>query len=354
MRGLLPIAFFAAACGAPQPPNPEPQPTAPVAPAPTPTQSTEAKAEGPPSAPSAAASSSAGGAREVPFDMSAAKPIAVAPAPFEAALKSPVPIVNREPPPRLVRIFDEDRNKEIPVVNPSAPWIGVPNPFVGSAFGPSEPEPGELPPGVPATWNGLHAVRAFDRGGGALILVFGKNFGSGRYVAVFDSKKRLTSLLDFEAYRVPPTVLQDLPEIANECVQWADERDGVVYVQTSHPTYAATTKGKNAYITAVDAATGAMFWRSAPLVANQDTFAIRGSYIISGYAFTGEPKNLFVLDRSTGKIVSRLPVEKFPRVIMTRDDKVVVGSINPGIGQGMWGKSTPFRVTYVYVDTSKK
>jgi outer membrane protein assembly factor BamB len=101
-------------------------------------------------------------------------------------------------------------------------------------------------------------------------------------------------------------------------LRWARLVGSTLYVSNAHRTYAASSRNRNAYLTAVDAGTGAIRWRSPALVANADSFAIVGHVIVTGYGFTAEPDYLFALDRRTGAILARLPVPSAPeRIRMT-------------------------------------
>ena len=70
---------------------------------------------------------------------------------------------------------------------------------------------------------------------------------------------------------------------------WAREANGVLYVQNAHLTYARSSYGQNAYITAIDAQTksgsgGAR--RSSP---TRRRFVVTPDYLLTGYGFTAEP-----------------------------------------------------------------
>ena len=67
----------------------------------------------------------------------------------------------------------------------------------------------------------------------------------------------------------------------------------MLYVSKSHLTYGPQTRGRNAYLTAIDLATKKTLWRSLALVANARTFVVSEDLIVAGYGFTAE------LDSST-------------------------------------------------------
>ena len=89
----------------------------------------------------------------------------------------------------------------------------------------------------------------------------------------------------------------------------------MLYVQNGHLTYAKSSYGQNAYITAIDAQTKRRLWRSKALVANAQTFAVTPDYLLTGYGFTAEPDYLYLLDRRTGRVVERLSLPSGPERI---------------------------------------
>src|SRR5207302_8860152 len=93
---------------------------------------------------------------------------------------------------------------------------------------------------------------------------------------------------------------------------------GILYVETTHLTYARSSYGQNAYITAIDLKTRTVLWRSPALVANANTFLVSGRYLITGYGFTDEPDYLYLLDRATGHVVDRLLLPNAPDTIKRR------------------------------------
>jgi hypothetical protein len=98
----------------------------------------------------------------------------------------------------------------------------------------------------------------------------------------------------------------------------------MLYVSNFHRTYARSSKGANAYLTAIDLATHRIVWRSQPLVANANNFVVVGDTIVSGYGFTAEPDYLYVVNKHTGSILQRLPVKSGPEYLVRRDDRLFV------------------------------
>jgi outer membrane protein assembly factor BamB len=123
---------------------------------------------------------------------------------------------------------------------------------------------------------------------------------------------------DFTAYTQPPN-RADFEQLV-----WAREVQRVLYVSNSHFTYASQTRGRNAYVSAIDLETRKLLWRSPALVANARTFVVSGDLLVTGYGFTAEPDFLYLLDRRTGKVLDRLAVSSAPEVIRLRGDRLHV------------------------------
>ena len=104
--------------------------------------------------------------------------------------------------------------------------------------------------------------------------------------------------------------------------RWAQARGDLLYVLHANYHYARVSKGKNAYLSAVDLNTGQVRWRSRPLVANSQNFVIRGPHLISGYGFTAEDDFIFALDRLTGAIAGQLKLSTAPNYIFAKNGQV--------------------------------
>jgi hypothetical protein len=130
--------------------------------------------------------------------------------------------------------------------------------------------------------------------------------------------------LDFKKYVWPPRNRPGEKEFVYEELVWAHEANAVLYVQNAHLTYATSSYGQNAYITAIDAQTKKRLWRSKALVANAQTFAVTPDYLVTGYGFTAEPDWLYLLDRTTGRVVERLSLPSGPEKITRSGRNFVV------------------------------
>jgi outer membrane protein assembly factor BamB len=131
-------------------------------------------------------------------------------------------------------------------------------------------------------------------------------------------------VLDFLTYCEGP-VYPGLDEsVVFQQIRWAEVHDGILYVSNAHRTYAESSRGSNAYITAIDLATYEVLWRSRPLVANAENFLVTGDTIISGYGFTDEDDFLYVLDRRTGEVMYDIEVPSSPEYLYTADGMLYV------------------------------
>jgi hypothetical protein len=130
--------------------------------------------------------------------------------------------------------------------------------------------------------------------------IYGTDGSTGRYLVAYDKAGHTLYAFDFKNYGWPPRIRPGEREFVYEQPQWAAEAGGVLYVETTHLTYARSSYGQNAYITAIDLKTKGAIWRSAPLVANAQNFVVTPHYLITGYGFTNETDYLYALDRKTG------------------------------------------------------
>jgi hypothetical protein len=182
-------------------------------------------------------------------------------------------------------------------------------------------DPGMLPPERPAppawaprSYQGGAELDAAIRQGRQVFLVYG-----GRHLLGGDAPTAaLRYAFDLTAFTRPPNLGEFEP------VTWAREVDDVLYVSNAHLTYASATRGRNAYVSAIDLMKKRTRWRSPALVANARTFVVVGDWIVAGYGFTAEPDFLYLLERSTGKVLDRLLVPSAPEIIKRRGDMLHV------------------------------
>jgi hypothetical protein len=186
--------------------------------------------------------------------------------------------------------------------------------------------------GLPDSVRGLERQRTICPGGPGFA-VYGKDGASARILVSTQGYA-----FDFKHYVWPPRIRPGEREFVYEEVEWAREAGGLLYVENTHLTYATSSYGQNAYITAIDVKTGRRAWRSPALVANAGTFLVTPKYLVTGYGFTAEDDWLYLLDRKTGRVVERLALPSGPErltksgphiVVRTYDHVLVVDLRNP-------------------------
>jgi hypothetical protein len=187
----------------------------------------------------------------------------------------------------------------------------------------SLPAPRELR-GAPESFRGLPLAGGSDQIGTTLAF-YGRDSATARIVVAVDPGTiEPRYAFDFKNYVWPPRIRPGEREFVYEQVVWAHEAGGTLYVENAHSTYASSSYGRNAYITAIDLKTKKPLWRSPALVANAGTFLVDDRYLMAGYGFTREPDYLYLLDRRTGRAVERLLLPSAPERITWRGRQIHV------------------------------
>lgn len=200
--------------------------------------------------------------------------------------------------------------------------------------------PRPLPLEIPLSYGTFPLTRAIDSPPYVVAIY------AGRIVAVFDGKDHVKALFDLASYVHPPadrvgravvgkaslttesgTETADLT-VATHTVtldmRFALASEGALYVQHANRGYAKESAGQTAYISAIDLETGTLSWRSAPLVANGNGFALVRGAVVCGYGFTAEPDFLYVLDRASGATKQKIPLRTGPEEIVSKENAVFV------------------------------
>jgi hypothetical protein len=154
--------------------------------------------------------------------------------------------------------------------------------------------------------------------------VYGKDGATGRYLVASDRAGHRLYALDFEHYARPPRIRPGERAFVYEQPVWAQEAGGLAYVENAHSTYASSSYGRNAYVTAISLDTRRVAWRSPALVANAKNFLVTKDYLITGYGFTAEPDYLYLTALTTGKVVDRLRLPTAPETITRRGSLIRV------------------------------
>ncbi len=183
-------------------------------------------------------------------------------------------------------------------------------------------DPANLPGVLPKSFRGLPLYQALF-GKGHTLLLYGKDGAGARFVVAMEDKTGAFSwAFDFASFLSAPGVPEE--DLTEQRVTWAAEEGGVLYVSNGHHTYASSSQGKNAYLTAIDVKAATVLWRSRPLVANANNFVVLDRGIVTGYGFTREPDFLYLLDKKTGAVVAQAKVKSGPEYIVARGGTLYV------------------------------
>lgn len=179
--------------------------------------------------------------------------------------------------------------------------------------------------GVPLSIEGARLARRL-RHEDHEILLYDAPEQRGRYLLVLRADKRFGPF-DFSSYRDAPNA----PEAFTEAeTLWAQAREGVLFVSHAHLTYAKSSAGQNAYLSALSLEDGQLLWRSQPLVANSRECALLSAHVVCGYGFTAEPDFLYLLSAANGLVVKKIPVKSGPEHILRSGNQLFVRTYDTG------------------------
>lgn len=193
---------------------------------------------------------------------------------------------------------------------------------------PSRNAQGNLPAFIPERFRDQILVKAI-RCKDTILLIYGADFGENRYLIVVNTNSGEYHYgFDFINYAYSPEYIRQDKDFVYQRINWAFTEDNILYVSHAHSTYARSSKGLNAYITAIDIKTAGVLWRTRPLVANAGNFEIIGNTIITGYGFTDEPDYLYLLDKGTGEVYQQIKLKSGPEHILMKGNELYVRTYN--------------------------
>lgn len=91
-------------------------------------------------------------------------------------------------------------------------------------------------------------------------------------------------------------------------VRW-DEDNGNILFNMACPSYASSINGKGSKLYCYNVIQDRIVWQTDYLVSN-DIFIIEGDYVFCAYGFTNEKDYLFMLNKNTGEMYSRISIPK--------------------------------------------
>ena len=187
---------------------------------------------------------------------------------------------------------------------------------------------GNTPKLIPVVYDNKRLVQGFYSDS-LSFFVYGNDFASGKILMITDLKgEKVKYILDFENYTYSPKNKPEDLDFVFQRINWAEVKDNILYISHSHPTYATSSFGKNAYIAAIDLNSKQVVWRSQPLVSNCGTFEIVDDIIVCGYGFTAEQDFLYVLNRKTGAVEQKLKLKSGPELIIRKGEQLFVRTYN--------------------------
>lgn len=207
-----------------------------------------------------------------------------------------------------------------------------------AAPGAGQAAPAAAPNGAPAATPAAATTGGKAPAQGATPAADAQQGGNAAYLVGMDPDSGEVSFaFDFSAFVAPPTAAKGAESLVSMDIRWAVVDGDRLYVNHAHPTYAASSRGVNAYITALRIPDGAMLWRSQPLVHNGHNFALvptsedpatNQPILITGYGFTAEADWMYLLDAETGAVLNKTKVLSGPEYIVPQGEIVYVRAYN--------------------------
>lgn len=186
----------------------------------------------------------------------------------------------------------------------------------------------ELPDQIAWEVDGLILTMAFHDDN-YIYCTYGANYAEGYILNIYDleTQDQLDSL-DFSNYRYVTEYVEEDYDYIQQYINWAAVKDGILYVSNTHSTYAYSSKGMNAYITAIDLSNHEILWRTDPLVSNAGNFLILDDVILSGYGFTAEDDYLYQINRKNGEVMDQMKLPTAPYYLMRKENTLYVRTYN--------------------------
>lgn len=103
--------------------------------------------------------------------------------------------------------------------------------------------------------------------------------------------------------------------------------DGRLYLNEACQSYSREAGGACSSLLRVDPAAGTVDWRTPPRTSN-NVILLHGPYVVAGYGFTAEADSLFLVDRASGRILDRQPLDSAHGYLEMRGDDLVVVTTN--------------------------
>ena len=105
---------------------------------------------------------------------------------------------------------------------------------------------------------------------------------------------------------------------------------GRLYYNFACPSYSSGLNGQCSSLYCLDIAKKQVLWKT-PYLTSNDIFIIHGNYIICGYGFTGEKDYVFLVNKETGKVLSKVLIKSSPQYIEVKNGHIFVVDYNDNV-----------------------
>ena len=245
-----------------------------------------------------------------PFDLENAKLVGIGASPAKPAAPKPIGVM-----PIAKKLHELSRKKD-----PSADQRFLRR---DAPYDPTHPTtahqdgvlPDGAPSGIPSHFRSRYA-NYISTSGGKLLIGYGTIYGA-RYLAVVTGDK-VDEVIDF----FPPALSLGREETASSDLLDTIYESGILYACRgyNHP-----DRSRKGYITAIEATTGEMHWRSAAQTCG-GSLALFGDYIVTGYGEDVMPYQTHLLRKYDGATVQSFRNDGAMLESSMQDDKLVVGT----------------------------
>jgi outer membrane protein assembly factor BamB len=89
--------------------------------------------------------------------------------------------------------------------------------------------------------------------------------------------------------------------------------NGVLYFNEACQSYSREANGRCSALVAFDPENARVLWRTRPTTSNHELLVLDDQWIVTGYGFTSEKDEVYLVRRTDGRIVNRVRVASAPQ-----------------------------------------
>ena len=153
--------------------------------------------------------------------------------------------------------------------------------------------------------------------------LYRKDLGATDYsfiVTLYDEKDDMYAEIDLNE-------VSDNYDCELQAIRYEKER---LYYNFACPSYSSGLNGQCSSLYCFDIAKNKVIWKT-PYLTSNDIFVIHGNYIICGYGFTGEKDYVFLVNKETGKVLSKVLIKSSPQYIEVKNGHIFVVDYNDNV-----------------------